>query len=67
MILEKDSFKEKKEEFLKQTEKKTKDLQDEVKKIRNSAYCESRESMQGQVYLSVIMANCTFFAPLLQS
>ena len=32
-----------------------------LKKIRNSAYCESRESMQGQVYLSVIMVNCTFF------
>ena len=37
IILEKGSFKEKKEEFLKQTEKKTKDLEAEVKKIRNSA------------------------------
>ena len=37
MIFEKGSFKENKEEFLKQTEKKTKDLVFEVKKILDGA------------------------------
>ena len=30
--------------------------------ISNNAYCESRESMQVQVYLPVIMVSCTYFS-----